>query len=43
MTLQFDHAEQEARMALYLDPNLHPAQEIMQIIAEDKAKLARRN
>ena len=43
MTLQFDHAEQEARMALYLDPNLHPAQEIMQIIAEDNAKLARRN
>jgi Flp pilus assembly protein TadD len=41
MNNELDHAEQEARVALYLDPELHPAREIMQIIREDKAKSAR--
>jgi tetratricopeptide (TPR) repeat protein len=41
MASQFDRAEQEARIALYLDPTLSPAQEIMRIIVEDKAKMAR--
>ncbi|MGD1073793.1 MAG: hypothetical protein ABSB15_27085 [Bryobacteraceae bacterium] len=38
---RFDSAEQEARMALYLDPTLQPAQEIARLIERSKARLTR--
>jgi tetratricopeptide (TPR) repeat protein len=34
---QFEHAEQEARLALYLDPALTSAQELVQMLEENKA------
>jgi Flp pilus assembly protein TadD len=38
---QFDRAEQESSLALYLDPASNSAQEIVRILADGKAKQAR--
>ncbi len=37
MNREYDRAEQEARVALYIEPRMSSAQEIMQIITERKA------
>jgi len=39
---QYDRAEHEARLALYLDPALRPAQELMRMIAANKVGQALR-
>ncbi len=39
---QYDRAEGEVRLALYLDPTLGPAQELMRIIEANKARQERR-
>jgi tetratricopeptide (TPR) repeat protein len=39
----YERAEQEARVALYIEPRMSSAEEIMQIVAERKAKLAPNN
>jgi len=38
---QFEHAEQEARLAVYLDPTLRPARELVHMLEENKAKQLR--
>ena len=43
VTGQLDSAEREARMALYLNPNLYSAREIVRLIEESKAGPARHN
>lgn len=43
VTGQLENAEQEARVALYLDPQLDSAREIVRMIEESKAGLPRRN
>jgi tetratricopeptide (TPR) repeat protein len=43
VTGQFDSAEQEVRLALYLDPNFNSAQEVARLIERSKARLARPN
>jgi Flp pilus assembly protein TadD len=43
MSGQRDPAEREARVALYLEPNLFSAVEIIRFIDEDKARPARQN
>jgi len=43
VTGQLDRAEQEIKVALYLDPTMPNAQEIAQWISEDRARVARRN
>jgi tetratricopeptide (TPR) repeat protein len=42
VTGQFDRAEQEARLALYLDPELNCAQELLQLLKADEAAQSRR-
>ena len=39
---QFDRAEREARLALYLDPALRPAQELVSMLEANEARQARR-
>lgn len=36
---EFDRAEQETKLALYLDPTLESAQQLMRMIASDKQAL----
>jgi tetratricopeptide (TPR) repeat protein len=43
MNREYERAEQEARLALYLEPTMSSAQEIMQIISEKKAQYAKAN
>jgi tetratricopeptide (TPR) repeat protein len=42
VTGQFDRAEQEARLALYLDPALNSAQELLRMLKADETAQSRR-